>query len=121
MRRRAEASTFVAILTMILAYGALLALVLLMRQPFAEPSPPAPAITVRYNISSQVLNITNAGACPLRIVGLAIFNGGSAYVIPYSAVLQPGQGTSIYLYSALTEGETVAVLTGCGAKEVVIS
>ena len=118
MKRKAVSSVFIAIFLIILAYGALLSIILLMAQPNAVPAPPKPRLLITYNLNTQYLNITNLGASAVEIYGLAFFSGGSGYVVPYSAVLNPGQSTFIYLYDALKANEAVVILTNEGAVEV---
>ena len=114
VNRKAVSSVLVAMLVMILVYGAIFSLLILMNQPSIGQAPTEPHLLITYSLKTQYLNVTNIGPGEVVIEGFAIFNGADGYVLQYHAALNPGQGTFVYLYSALKANETVAVLTDEG-------
>ncbi|MDG6927054.1 MAG: hypothetical protein JRN01_01110 [Nitrososphaerota archaeon] len=115
---KAVSSVFIAMFVLILAFGSLFALMYAMN---SQPVPLAgqnPILHIAYSETTQYINVTNAGANMVAIEGFAVFQGKGAFVIPYTASLNSGQETSVYLYSAIKPNETIAVLTNIGAYEV---
>ncbi len=113
---KAVSSVFVAILLLLLSFGAIFAIIYAMS--YAKVPPPEavrPVVSIKYSLTTQYLNVTNEGPTALTIEGLGFFYGQSGYVIPYKATLEPGQTAPLYLYDSLYPNETVVVLTNFGA------
>ncbi|MCL4344557.1 MAG: hypothetical protein JRN26_02890 [Nitrososphaerota archaeon] len=118
---KAVSSVFIALFVLILAFGSIFVLLYAMNLQPVQSASPAPHLYTAYSETTQYFNVTNTGANMLAVSGFAVFQGKGAFVIPYTASLNSGQETSVYLYSAIKPNETIAVLTNEGAYEVKIT
>lgn len=113
---KAVASVIIAVLMLALAFGAAFALIYAMSYTEVPPTEAVrPTVTIKYSYTTQYLNVTNEGPASVLIDGFGFFYGNSGYVVPYKALLEPGQTAPVYFYNALYPNETVVVLTNEGA------
>lgn len=113
---KAVSSVFIAALLLLLSFGATFALIYAMS--YTKVPPPEavrPMVSIEYSYKTQYLNVTNEGPTSVTIEGLGFFANGNGYVVPYKAMLEPGQTAPLFLYNALYPNETVVVLTSFGA------
>ncbi len=105
---RAVSSVFIAIFIIILAFGSLFFLVYSMGTEKVSYTQMTPNLSVKYG--NGWVNITNEGPTPITITGFDIFQGNNGYLIMYSAYLNNGQNTNVFLNT----NKTAVILTNEG-------